>query len=128
MGDETAAWLAAMMTTIASLALLPHSGGATARLTVMSVRSSAQSDRVGLAVLITSLLAYVDNGGGLVEAFEEASGRRFATREVTWDRVMAMLESRCLPKEQGATLTIMAQALMACYGLSAILGLSLIHI
>ena len=122
MGDETAAWLAAMMTTIASLALLPHSGGATARLTVMSVRSSAQSDRVGLAVLITSLLAYVDNGGGLVEAFEEASGRRFATREVTWDRVMAMLESRCLPKEQGATLTIMAQALMACYGLSAILG------
>ena len=122
MGDETAVWLTAMLTTIAGLALLPPSGVATTRLKVMSVRSSARSDRLGLAGLITSLLAYVDNGGGLVEAFEEASGRRFATREVTWERVMAMLESRCLPKERGTTLLIMAQALMACYGLSAILG------
>ena len=122
MNDETAAWLAAMMTTFACLALLPHRGCAAARLKAMSIRPPAQSDRPGLAVLITSLLAYVDNGGGLVEAFEEVSGRRFATREVTPERVMAMLENRCLPQERGPTLTIMAQALMACYGLSAILG------
>ena len=122
MNDEIAAWLAAMMTTIACLALLAHSGDAATRLKAVSVRPSAQSDRPGMAVLITSLLAYVDNGGGLVEAFEEASGRRFATREVTPERVMAMLKNRCLPQERGPTLTIMAQALMACYGLSAILG------
>ena len=122
MNDETAAWLAAMMTAFACLALLPLRGDTAARLKAMSVKPSAQSDRPGLAVLIASLLAYVDNGGGLVEAFEEASGRRFATREVTRERVMVMLESRCLPQEQGPTLTIMAQALMACYGLSAILG------
>ncbi|MCT6811266.1 MAG: hypothetical protein M3028_07140, partial [Bifidobacterium sp.] len=108
MNDETAAWLAAMMMTVACLVLLPHRGGAAARLKAMSVRPSAQSERSGLAVLITSLLAYVDNGGGLVEAFEEASGRRFATREVTPERVMAMLENRCLPQERGPTLTIMA--------------------
>ena len=122
MHDETAAWLAAMMTAIAFLALLPPSGSVAARLKAMSIRPSAQSDRPGLAVLVTSLLAYVDNGGGLVEAFEEASGRRFATQEVTRERVMVMLENRCLPQERGPTLTIMAQALMACYGLSAILG------
>ena len=122
MNNETAAWLAAMMTTFACLALLPHRGCVAARLKAMSIRPPAQSDRPGLAVLITSLLAYVDNGAGLVEAFEEASGRRFATREVTPERVMAMLENRCLPQERGPILTIMAQALMACYGLSAILG------
>lgn len=122
MNDETAVWLAAIMATLACLALLPLRGGAAARLKTMSVRPSIQSSQPGLAVLITSLLAYVDNGGGLIEAFEEASGRRFATREVTPERVMAMLENRCLPQERGPTLTIMAQALMACYGLSATLG------
>ena len=122
MNGETAAWLAAMITSVACLALFPHRGDVAARLKAMSVKPSAQSDRPGLAVLITSLLAFVDNGGGLVEAFEEASGRRFATHEVTRERVMAMLENRCLPQERGPTLTIMAQALMACYGLSAIMG------
>ena len=122
MNGETAAWLAAMITSVACLALLPHRGDVAARLKAMSVKPSAQSDRPGLAVLITSLLAFVDNGGGLIEAFEEASGRRFATQEVTRERVMAMLENRCLPQERGPTLTIMAQALMACYGLSAIMG------
>ncbi len=122
MNGETAAWLAAMITSVACLALLPHRGDVATRLKAMSVKPSAQSDRPGLAVLITSLLAFVDNGGGLIEAFEEASGRRFATQEVTRERVMAMLENRCLPQERGPTLTIMAQALMACYGLSAIMG------
>ena len=122
MNGETAAWLAAMITSVACLALLPHRGDVAARLKAMSVKPSAQSDRPGLAVLITSLLAFVDNGGGLIEAFEEVSGRRFATQEVTRERVMAMLENRCLPQERGPTLTIMAQALMACYGLSAIMG------
>ena len=106
MNGETVAWLAVTMTTVACLSLLPHRSDAAARLKAMSVRPSAQSDRPGLAV----------------EAFEEASGRRFATQEVTRERVMAMLENRCLPQERGPALTIMAQALMACYGLSAILG------
>ena len=122
MNGETAAWLAAMIMSVACLALLPYRGDAAARLKAMSVKPAAQSDRPGLAVLIASLLAFVDNGGGLIEAFEEASGRRFATQEVTRERVMAMLENRCLPQERGPTLTIMAQALMACYGLSAIMG------
>lgn len=105
---------------LAALVLvLPGRSGAKPRLDSLEPVTESRPEPVGSAVLIASLIALVRNGSDLVEAFEELAGRRFATREVTYDRVHTMLLDRSLPAEQGEGMDIIAAALAASYRLSA---------
>lgn len=105
---------------LAAFALvLTGRSGAKPRLDSLEPVMESRPEPVGAAVLIASLIALVRNGSDLVEAFEELAGRRFATREVTYDRVHAMLLDCSPPAERGEGMDIIAAALAASYRLSA---------
>ena len=104
---------------IAGVLVLSSRGDARRRLESLTRKKALNAEAEGSAVLIASLAALVRNGSGLVEAYEELSDRRFATEEVTYDRVHTMLREWCLPAEQDEGMEAIAVALVASYRLSA---------
>ncbi|BDR55351.1 pilus assembly protein [Bombiscardovia apis] len=78
--------------------------------------------RIGIEATISSLSAYMRNGGTLVGAFEEQSGRRFATRKINYERARAMLEGRKLRQENDKQVRAVAYALAVSCKLSSLLG------
>lgn len=103
---------------LAGVLVLSSRGDARRRLGSLTRKKALNAEAEGSAVLIASLVALVRNGSGLVEAYEELSGRRFATKEVTYDRVHTMLREWCLPDEQDEGMEVIAVALVALYRLS----------
>lgn len=55
--------------------------------------------RIGVAQMLTAMIARMNSGGTLFEACEEQYGRRFATREITIHRLAAAFERRRMPDE-----------------------------
>lgn len=55
--------------------------------------------RIGVAQMLTAMIARMNSGGTLLEACEEQYGRRFATREITIRRLAVAFERRRMPDE-----------------------------
>lgn len=55
--------------------------------------------RIGVAQMLTAMIARMNSGGTLLEACEEQYGRRFATREITLHRLATAFERRRMPDE-----------------------------
>ena len=55
--------------------------------------------RIGVAQMLTAMIARMNSGGTLLEACEEQYGRRFATREIAIHRLAAAFERRRMPDE-----------------------------
>lgn len=98
---------------------LPSKGLIDKRLRLMGPVGEAKKVSLSRTTLIASLISFVQNGGGLVEAFEDAAGHRFATRQVTYDRVYAIICDRCLPEEGLMGKETIARALITVCSLSA---------
>ncbi|WP_201736541.1 pilus assembly protein [Bifidobacterium xylocopae] len=112
---------AAVWAALAVLLAWPHSSSAS-RLRAFGARRGGELTRIGIAAVISSLSAYMRNGGTLVGAFEEQAGRTFATRRVSYGRVRSMLEARRMPKETVSQVSSVAYALEVSCCLSERLG------
>lgn len=64
------------------------------RISALNGTVDRPASRIGIASVLASLIAFVRNGGGLVEAFEEQAGRRFPTASISEYRVREVMESR----------------------------------
>lgn len=108
-----------MLTVSAYRFYLPSRRGIDKRVQLMVSVGEAKKVSLSRATLIANLISFVQNGGDLVEAFEDAAGHRFSTRQVTYDRVYAMICDRCLPEDGLAGQETIARALTAVCSLSA---------
>ncbi|PJM75811.1 type II secretion system F family protein [Bifidobacterium simiarum] len=52
------------------------------------------ASRIGITAVLASLIAFLRNGGSVVEAFEEQAGRRFPTATINEHRVREVMEAR----------------------------------
>lgn len=121
MGSLAPFWAAAW--TVLALALRqPARSASCSRLMGLGASGQGGLVRIGLAAVISSLSAYLRNGGGLVGAFEEQAGRSFATRRVSYARARAMLDERRLPQETNDQVEAVAYALVVACRLSVTLG------
>lgn len=95
-----------------------HSG----RLQGLERPEEAGPAREGVAALIAFLGARISSGGDLVEAFEEAAGRSFATRRITVGRAAEVVSVRCFRGDEEDEVDLLAAALHAIWVLTARTG------
>ncbi|MBT1163185.1 pilus assembly protein [Bifidobacterium felsineum] len=77
---------------------------------------------IGIASMLTALIARMNSGGTLIEAVEEQYGSRFATRELTEARLRRLCERVKLPDETPKQVTRIAQSMYAASQVSSRLG------
>ncbi|BDR53780.1 pilus assembly protein [Bombiscardovia nodaiensis] len=93
-----------------------------ARLQSFANRRTHSLARIGIAAVISSASAYLRNGGSLLGAFQEQAGHSFATRRMTYERLVSILQSRKLGSESPEQVRTVAYGLEVACELSALLG------
>ncbi|MBT1174232.1 pilus assembly protein [Bifidobacterium sp. LC6] len=78
--------------------------------------------RIGIAQSLTAVIARMNAGGTLVEAYEELYGSRFATRKLTRPRLDTVLQRIRLPDETTQQVSRAAHGAYAAVQLSERLG------
>lgn len=64
------------------------------RLSGLSPSPARPSSRIGIVAVLSSITAFVRNGGTVVESFEELAGRSYPSPTITVDRAMEVFDAK----------------------------------